>query len=370
MQFSHRDRHYSLARYPASSNRSLQAVSAADELLLQFAEEEKADRIVVQHDRFGVLACCMDRPVDFVVSFHSQQKALRKNMTRNAIDPALIRSCLVTEPLSNVPELALVRMPKSLGLFEWYLSQLARKAEHSTTIAVGFMTRYFTPGMVQIAKRYAREVQQSKARKKARIMVLKDLVGIEADAPLLSQHIPFQGMVFQQYYGVFSAGHIDYATQYLLPFLLPATLQIPQEAPISILDLACGNGVIGAILLQRFPNANLIATDDSQLAVASARLNLPADRSRVIGDDTLDLIPSDSQDVVVTNPPFHLGHETNIEVSLGLFHQVKRVLKEDGQFLIVANRHLNYMTHLQRLFSGVEVLGEEGKFVVYRCVDG
>ena len=51
---------------------------------------------------------------------------------------------------------------------------------------------------------------------------------------------------YQQYFGVFSAKHIDYATQFLLEHLKV----LPDEH--SILDLASGNGVISTEIRKDF----------------------------------------------------------------------------------------------------------------------
>ncbi|MGB1284834.1 MAG: methyltransferase, partial [Polaribacter sp.] len=70
----------------------------------------------------------------------------------------------------------------------------------------------------------------------------------------------------------------------------------------------------------------------------------------------------------VSNPPFHFEHENNIEVALNLFSEVQNCLKLGGRFVLVANKHLNYKTHLDKLFCKTEVLAENKKFVIYECL--
>ena len=72
-------------------------------------------------------------------------------------------------------------------------------------------------------------------------------------------------------------------------------------------------------------------------------------------------------DFVVCNPPFHFEHENNIEVAIDLFVQVRRCLRRDGSFQAVANRHLNYQTHLKRLFGNVRIIGRNRKFEIISC---
>ncbi len=78
--------------------------------------------------------------------------------------------------------------------------------------------------------------------------------------------------------------------------------------------------------------------------------------------------PSQTFDVIVTNPPFHFEHEINIQVPLTLFRECHRCLKTEGSLQIVANKHLNYLTHLKTNFTSVEAIAEDKKFVVYKCV--
>ena len=350
-----------MKRYPPTSDPSLQVFSAADNLLIAWGKEHlpEDETVTVMHDRFGAVALSLPQPVRFVANFHSQEEALRQNA--GAAVPEVVSLFDPPVPVSG----ALLRIPKSLGLFEAYLSQISAAAHDSTVLAAGFMTRYFTPRLLQIAARYAGRVEQSRAHRKARLLILSEFRNPGEVMEVPRHRVPFAGMHYEQYAGVFSADHIDYATQFLLEsWESPELQELP--SPNYLLDLACGNGIIGSQLLLRYPSAFLTATDDSRLAVESARRNLPPDRCTVLYNHTLEAVSTDSQDLVVTNPPFHFGHENNIEISLDLFGQVRRVLKPGGNFILVANRHLNYLTHLRRHYQ-VFVMAENDKFIVYRC---
>ncbi|WP_417238930.1 methyltransferase, partial [Bizionia sp.] len=79
-------------------------------------------------------------------------------------------------------------------------------------------------------------------------------------------------------------------------------------------------------------------------------------------------IKENSFDLVVSNPPFHFEHENNIEVALKLFTGVENCLKNGERFLLVANSHLNYSTHLTKLFTSVSVLKQNKKFQIIECI--
>ncbi len=360
MKFTWGGRAYDFRRYPATSNKSLQPLSAADELLLEAAAEDPARTVTIQHDRFGVLACCLhERELRFVTTFASQEKALNRNWKANGIDAPLPATCdvLATPPPS---ELVLTRLPKSLELMDVYLAQVTQTgATPPDRMAIGFMTRHFSPRLLEIAGKYAENVEQSKARKKARTLHLSGWKTTAAAPPI--GEVKHGQHELRHHAGVFSSGRIDPATR----FLLEELRVWPHE--LRLLDLACGNGIIGLELLRRQPTALLIATDDFSPAAASARLNFPAWQTTVLWQDDLAGIHADSIHLAACNPPFHFEYETNIEVSIGLFRETARVLRSGGRFVLVANRHLNYATHLERIFPQVKTLKEQGKFVIYEC---
>ena len=130
--------------------------------------------------------------------------------------------------------------------------------------------------------------------------------------------------------------------------------------------MACGNGVIAKAIQLQKPKTEIYLTDDSYLAIESARLNIDGPGIHYYWNDGLDDIPDRSLDLAVSNPPFHFGHETNIEVTIRLFREVSEKLKPAGRFVCVANQHLNYKTHLEKLFK-VKVLAQNDKFIVYEC---
>ena len=85
-------------------------------------------------------------------------------------------------------------------------------------------------------------------------------------------------------------------------------------------------------------------------------------------DNDLSIFDENTFDLIVTNPPFHFEYEINIQVPIALFRECFRRLKKGGSLQVVGNTHLNYKTHLQRIFPSVQVVAEDKKFVVYKCV--
>lgn len=359
---------YSFKRYPYTSNTSLKAWSAADEYMLEHLEEfnKNGKKIALFNDRFGYLACnLIEYNPLFIAGYKSQEKALLNNCSLNNL---VFNEKKIVHPLSKIDDeldLSLMKIPKSLDLFELHLQQLASCLTSDGIVLAGFMTRHFNKTLIEIANNYFEEVEQSKAWRKSRVLILKKPRSISF-SPLLTtidfEHSSIGHLTLKQYPGVFSSNRIDPASQFLLDHLSVA------ESDARILDLASGNGILGLVATRLNPEAEVHFLDDSLLAIESSKLNVNIDPSCFHYDDTLTDFERDHFDLVISNPPFHFEYETNIEVSVSLFKQVLQKLTTSGRFILVANKHLNYKTHLEPLFSNTRILSQNKKFVIYECI--
>lgn len=348
-------------RYPPSRDPSLKAWNAADDLILHSLKEEDIDatNVTIFNDRFGYLTCHLHASKPQVVgNYKSQEKAILQNLAHNQ----LTNTSFVDPLLNNATNtsLGITKIPKSLDLFRLYLQQLHSKLNEGGTVICGFMTKYFTPQLIKIAEEYFENVTQTKAWKKARLMILsgkKILPQLE-----VLERFEWDNKTYAQYLGVFSSGHIDYATQFFLEHLKIT------DSDQNILDLASGNGVIACYTREQNPDAAIHLVDDSWLAVESSKLNLTNGENHFHFNDTLDDILNESLDLVVSNPPFHFDFEPNIEITYSLFSQVRFKLKPGGRFELVANRHLPYKPFLEKIFSKVEVLSQNNQFIIYRII--
>lgn len=353
-------RTYEFERYPKTENRSLQAWNAGDQYVLQYLEslELTNKEIGIYLDRFGFLAVMLaEYQLRMITEFASQEQAIGYSLELNNMDASKLKTSKILDEDYTL-DLALMKMPKSMDQFEMQLNQISKVLKEDGEVIISFMTKTFTPQSIKIAEKYFDEVEQTLAFKKSRLMILKGKKSASKD---LIKTVSWNNIDYKQHFGVFSANHIDYATQFMLE-----VVKIKDTEKV-VLDLASGNGVIAKYIVENNDIDAMHLVDDSLLAIESSKMNCEGDVYHFHYADGIADIENESLDLVISNPPFHFDNENNIEVSVGLFAQVKTKMKERGRFILVANKHLNYWTHLEKIFPNTEVMAIDDKFEVYDC---
>ena len=348
-----------LIRFPETKSTALKAWNAADELILEHAKEINDD-LAIYNDAFGYLTCHLfnANPI-CVVNLKSQETAIIENLKHNELSVDKIIFNTPLSPLTSIVSNALLKVPKSTDLFELYIQQIHANLAPNGIVYCGFMTKYFNASLLKIAEKYFETVTQSQAKKKARLLILSGKKIVDHQ-PLIHQ-FEFNDHVIQQYYGVFTAKKIDFATQYLLD-----NLNVPDQHDV-VLDLASGNGIIAKTIQNEIPESTIHLVDDSYLAIESSKLNIPSNQAVFHHEFSLSEFEMNSLDWVVTNPPFHFGHTIDISIPLNLFQEVHHCLKKGGHLTIVANSNLGYLAHLKKWFDLVEISHSNSKFSIYDC---
>ena len=364
MYFKYEEKSYSVERYPSSDNKSLRAWSAADEYLLKYLKENNISytKPLIYNDRFGFLGTILSKQQpDIIINYKSQEKSLEINLKKHGIDLNTISKKRPLDKIETPYDLVLIKIPKSLDLFRLQLDQFHESLNEDSLVVCAFMTKYFSAKILEIAEDYFEQCEQSVSWKKARLLFLKKKRKVKKIEHLNS--ISYSSTKeFKQYYGVFSAKKIDQATLLLIKHL---DVRLGHN---KILDLACGNGILAYAVLVNKPNVEIHLLDDSELAIASSKINIDSEKAYFHYNDTLHNFENNTFDLIISNPPFHFEHETNIEVALNLFKEVKRCLKKGGSFQLVTSNHLNSKTHLKKLFHKVNIIAQNEKFIVYHCL--
>lgn len=260
-------------------------------------------------------------------------------------------------------ETVLMQLPKTLAELDEAAAAVARHAAPGAVLLAGGRVKHMSLGMNAVLARYFETVQPQHARQKSRVLVAtgprRDGEGTRFPAV---EHLAELDLDVAAHGAVFAGAKLDIGTRFLLTFL-------PDMKPARhAVDLGCGTGILAAMYARRFPGAAVTATDQSAAAVASARAtaaaNGLAERISVLQDDALSTFPDGGADLVLLNPPFHVGAGVHAGAGLKLIAAAGRVLEPGGELWTVYNRHLPYLTALERHVGPTVVKGQNPKFTV------
>ncbi|MDB2330956.1 methyltransferase [Alteromonas sp. A079] len=161
--------------------------------------------------------------------------------------------------------------------------------------------------------------------------------------------------------GVFSHGALDKGTALLLE-------KLQSGLSGSVMDFACGAGVIASFLLQQNPHVKMILTDVSALAVYCSAMTLAANhqQAKLIAANGLHGV-EERVNYIVTNPPFHTGIKTDYTITKRFIEDARRLLNNNGHLQMVANRFLPYPGLLGEHFPRVFTTAQTTQFSVYHA---
>ncbi|MFJ6216311.1 methyltransferase [Streptomyces sp. NPDC092296] len=373
-----------LTRFPEDPRDQLRAWDAADEYLLRHLDGIAPDATtVVLGDRWGALTTALataeppHRPVQITDS-HLAQQATRANLRRNGADPDAVRLLSTRDTPPDRIDALLIRVPKSLALLEDQLHRLA-PGVHADTVVVGTgMVTEIHTSTLKLFERILGPTRTSLAAKKARLIFCSPDPAIPRTASPwpLSYALPddigaVSGRTVVNHAGIFCAERLDIGTRFLLRNLPPQPA--PGADPRRIVDLGCGNGVVGTAMALAEPDAEVLFTDESYQAVASAEATFRANASsgskaEFLVADGLSAIPAGTVDLVLSNPPFHSHQATTDATARRMFTGSRDALRPGGELWVIGNRHLGYHIRLRRIFGNCEIVSSNPKFVILRSV--
>lgn len=158
--------------------------------------------------------------------------------------------------------------------------------------------------------------------------------------------------------GVFSAGRLDRATTLLLEHL--QQLEALDLTGKRVLDLGCGTGVIGAWAARRGAQVTLVDGDLQSVRSAQATLVANALPGEVIHSDVDAALGDRTFDVILTNPPFHVGRGVVLDVAREFIAAATRRLTPGGTLYVVANDPLPYEGNMSAIGPVRELLRAGG----------
>ena len=361
---------FSLNRLPVRHNEQLQAWDAADEYLLNYITDGSFSplntRLLIMNDSFGALAVALHQfqPVCISDSCISQL-ATRKNLHANGIatDSVMLSSSL--DFPQGTFDLVLIKAPKTLALLEYEFIQLRAHITQSSRIIVAGMIKALPRSVWDLCERILGSTSTSLAKKKSR------LIFITPDSSVAVANNPYPVCYTLEntsyricnHANVFSRDSLDIGTRFFLQHLPP------KSNAKDIIDLGCGNGIVGLIMAERHPGAKIYFIDESYMAVASAKENFQfafkeTRQSTFIVADGLSQFDTASADLILCNPPFHQQHAVGDQIAREMFKQSYRVLRKGGELRVIGNRHLGYHVSLKKIFNNATQIATNKKFVI------
>lgn len=388
------DRQLELARYPADhQHKSLQAWDSADELLIsQLAADQKANNTapanaaqsIILNDDFGALGVWYadTAPIWYSDSWIAH-KSLAANLQANDMPVSTHLDGLVTSPVQAVSDLAalpdapaqvLIKIPRTLALLEEQLIALGQVVTPATKVIAAGKVKTITRSVLGLFERYLGPTSTSLAQKKSRLIFCTPDAAVLAQParspyPTIWQHPASNGqpLTIANHANVFSRQSVDIGARLMLEHMHVTNHE-------RVIDLGCGNGILGLNALAQAPQAQVTFVDESFMALASAKDNVQHNfasalaQCRFVASNCLEQLLADpglyEADKILCNPPFHQQNAITDHIAWQMFHDSKALLRRGGHLLVVANRHLQYHTRLKRLFGGVKVLASNRKFVI------
>lgn len=360
-----------LQRYPLQKREKLRAWDAADDYLLSTLTVEAGQRILILNDSFGALSCALaEFNPTMQTDSHIAAWSTRENLRANNFAREAVQLVTSLDDLEGLYDLVLVRVTKALALLEHELIRLQpHLGPESRVIGCG-MVKQIHNSTLELFEGLIGPTTTSLAKRKARLIYCRPDPSLPAVVSPYPTAYPLEESPYTlfNHANLFSRDKLDIGTRFLLQHL-PAT-----EGEGEILDLGCGNGVLGLMVAASNPDARLHFVDESYMAVASARESFAASglknsASFEVGD-CLGSQPEGRLDLILCNPPFHQQQVVGDSVAWRMFSQSKKALSAGGELWVVGNRHLNYGTKLKHLFGNVEQIAANKKFVILRSIKG
>ncbi|EIJ4369841.1 23S rRNA (guanine(1835)-N(2))-methyltransferase RlmG [Salmonella enterica] len=364
-------RSLTLKRFPQTDDvNPLLAWEAADEYLLQQLDEtEIRGPVLILNDTFGALSCALAEHSPYSIGdSYLSELGTRENLRHNGIAESSVTFLDSTADYPQAPGVVLIKVPKTLALLEQQLRALRKVVTAQTRIIAGAKARDIHTSTLELFEKVLGPTTTTLAWKKARLINCTFSHPQLADAlQTLSWKLEDTGWTIHNHANVFSRTGLDIGARFFMQHL-------PENLDGEIVDLGCGNGVIGLSLLAKNPQAKVVFVDESPMAVDSSRLNVETnlpeafERCEFMINNALSGVEPFRFNAVFCNPPFHQKHALTDNIAWEMFHHARRCLKINGELYIVANRHLDYFHKLKKIFGNCATIATNNKFVILKAV--
>jgi 16S rRNA (guanine1207-N2)-methyltransferase len=166
---------------------------------------------------------------------------------------------------------------------------------------------------------------------------------------------------WKYYPGAFSKGTLDAGTELLLKYLdTIASKNVKQIA-----DFACGTGILSFQLRKQFPDIHIDAIEVDSWAMLAAQHNVP-DVMHLLSDGWASVANDRRYRLIVSNPPIHIGKETDFSILRGLLQGAISRLHRKGELLLVLQGQVVLPRFTNGLYRICEVVQQDRRYKVWR----
>ncbi len=163
--------------------------------------------------------------------------------------------------------------------------------------------------------------------------------------------------------GIFSKGRLDTGTSLLLE-----NAHLPERG--RILDLGCGNGVVGIFLKRWLPALEVVQSDVTQKAVDLTKRNTLRARvdTIVLKSDCYDALAGQTFQTILVNPPRAAGKA----IIARMIEEAPAHLASAGSLQLVAMTNKggkSYKALMEAAFGNVETIARGSGFQVYKSMN-
>ena len=369
------DKNLFLDRFPVGQvNRALVAWDSADEYLVNYVNEhnlaDSPHSLLIFNDNFGALATNFTQAKVTTVSDSWISKlALEYNIEQNGLPLNNITQLNSLDALPDNISVVLYKIPKSKSLMADQLLSIKAKYDESLIFIAADKAKDIHSSTLKSFEKYLGTTKTSLAVKKSRLVFaqLDNKQVFPSPFPTIwpLDKTPFS---ISNHSGVYAREKLDIGARHFMK-------NLPEiEAGTNVIDLGCGNGVIGLTVLAQQPEACVTFVDESYMAVDSARTNIQnnlpdqSQQSTFMVNDCLADVEPNSIDLILCNPPFHQQNATTDHIAWQMFRDSHRVLKKGGELRIIGNRQLGYHIKLKRLFGNEKLIASNEKFVTLSAI--
>ncbi len=369
------DKNLFLDRFPVGQvNRALVAWDSSDEYLINYViEQNLADSqhsLLIYNDNFGAITANFTQSnVTTVSDSWISKQGLQYNIEQNGLSLDNITQLSSLDSLPENITVVLYKIPKSKSLMIDQLLAIKAKYNQKLIFIAADKAKDIHSSTLKLFEKYLGTTKTSLAVKKSRLVFsqLDNEQVLSSPFPTVwpLESTPF---IISNHSGVYAREKLDIGARHFMK-------NLPEvKSGMRVIDLGCGNGVIGLTVLAQQPEAMVTFVDESYMAVDSAKENISKNLPNLfqqceftINDCLADVEPN-SVDLVLCNPPFHQQNATTDHIAWQMFRDSHRVLKKGGELRIIGNRQLGYHIKLKRLFGNEKIIASNDKFVTLSAI--